>query len=196
MQPEPTNSVEDVQPAAPSAPKKGNLGWLVNLLVGLVIVALLAVVGWLGYRGNTLTNELASTKAQVVELQGKYDTLKGENTALAAEVAQTRTDIEQTKATIEDTKATQKSTQSDLTEAQNKATVVKNRLEGTSKLMDVITAIYVTKENDTDILKKVIATGNVKALELFSKFVQSPTTTTLEAFTNYLYETIAADLKK
>lgn len=202
MQPEPTHPVEDVQPASPvseaSVPpaKKGNLGWLVTLLLGLLILGLAGVNAWQWSRGNTVKNDLAARQAEIADLQGKYDDLKGENEALTAEAAQISADIEQTTAKTEDAKAAQKSAKSDLTEAQNQATLVKKRLENTSKLMDVITAIYVTRENDEAIARKVINTGDIKAVELFGAFVANPTTETLEAFTNYIYETIAANLKK
>ena len=190
---EPVQASAVVQEAPPPVRKKSVVG---KVLVGLLILILAGAAVGLGTWGNDLDAQLAGTKTQLTELQGQYeqlqgdhDKLKGDSETLTADLAQTKTDLEP--ASGELTK-----TQDSLAEEQEKATTVQANINDTSKLMDVVIAVFVNDENEHGVEAKVKATGDSKLISLWAYFMKKKHAESVDAFVIYLFETIAANLGK
>lgn len=177
-----------VQPA-PSQPGKKKSS-PAKFLIGFLIFILLIGVAGLGYWGYTLNNDLTAAQSRLAELQGKHDELQADNEKLTSEIAQTKADIEKAQ---DDTK----SARSDLTNAQNKAKIVTERLTTTSKYMAIVDSIFVKEDNDIVITIEVALINDTELTGLFETIIKKGATTeNFNAFINYVFETIAANLKK
>jgi cell division protein FtsB len=187
-----TQSQGTVAPEAP-AKKKSPIG----IILAVLLVLILAGTAFsLWSQGNNLDAELAAADAQLAKLEGQYaqlqsdqEKLKGDNEKLTSELDQAKTDLET--ASGELTK-----TQDSLTEEQGKAETVQANIDDTSKLMDVVIALFVYDANEDGVGEKVKATGNTELIELWDDFMTKKDGESADAFVIRLFEIIAENLDK
>ncbi len=98
VQPEATVIDEGTQSAAAPSPKKDLpvTSYAIGALIFLLLMAIIGI-GGLGYWGHSLGNDLTASQQQLIELQGKYDTLLEQNKKLSADLVAADTELVETK---------------------------------------------------------------------------------------------------
>lgn len=199
METQPTQTDETVQAGAantgetsqavaplPPAKKKSPLG---KILLGLLILALLTGTGGLGYKGYTLTNELAATQARLDDLQGQYDQLQADNEKLGAEIAQTQSDAEQ--ANTDTTTA-----QDDLKKVKEDAKSVADNLEDVEMYSTIMESIFVKQDSNVLVFVWVLLSEDKELISLYEKLLENTNDANARVFFSYLIQATMTALKK
>ena len=135
------------------------------IALGVLVILLLAAMGWVGYWSYNLSNELMSTQQQLATLQTSYDklqadynALKGENEKLSADLAKAQADLEKANADLA-------AAQADLAKSQDQNKSMTTRFEKGTKLAEVLYA-FINISGPGDLLKLDTLIKNTKNQEL------------------------------
>ncbi len=156
---------------SPTVKKSRSKVILAYVGLGVLVLLLVAALGWVGYWTYDLNTQLTHTQQQLVAQQADYaklqadyatlnNTLKGENEKLNTELAQVKADLEKANTDLA-------TAQSDLSKSQDQSKKLAAKIDKASKLAEILYVVS-TAKNDADFLRldKLIRDSNNSALTL------------------------------
>jgi uncharacterized protein HemX len=181
-------------PIQAKKPSKWNIP---ALILGLFALILIIVVAGLGYWGYTLNTKLTATQQQLAALQGEHGKLQTDFATLTSNHEKLNTDFTQSKTDLEKANTDLSTTQSNLKKLQDQNSKLNAQIDKASKLAEVLYA-WTTSSEPSDVFRidSLIKEANDQQLiTQWDNLTKSPSNDAFGQFVIFLVTEIRNNLK-